>query len=491
LPPAEVVEAPRPRTTFWWVALVAVVTLMVFLQWDAKRPPEEFPDPAEVQSLGPKILARLALSKDALAKMGASSPELEREVEKAVLQQSDSSNMAKQPTLDRLREAVGIAEGAGPEKALERLTEVEGELDQDALLAKDDKALEGVKQDIGAFRAIYERWKRAKEAGTDVAAEPAALDAAGSDRLAKRHPWFAELAMSQGLPVDSAERAPFLAQGARCLAAIFGFGGLLLLVIPVSLVCFTVVIVRLARGTMRPKYPRLFVDFPRPHAAFLETFVIFLVGLIAIMFVAELLTHVMNASGAGKHSEWTQMLMWVLPFIALWPLLRGMSWRRLRAGLGWHAGSGALREVGAGIFGYLAGLPLFFVGIVLTLIITMLTQSDASHPVVGQADIQSWVDALKLYVLASLWAPITEETMFRGAFFHHMRQRWGAIAAAAVSGFTFAVIHPQGAGGVPALMALGVIFALIREWRGSIIGPMFMHGLHNGCAITLLILLMA
>jgi membrane protease YdiL (CAAX protease family) len=32
------------------------------------------------------------------------------------------------------------------------------------------------------------------------------------------------------------------------------------------------------------------------------------------------------------------------------------------------------------------------------------------------------------------------------------------------------------------------VFALIREWRGSLIGPIVAHAVHNGFVITLILL---
>ena len=59
-----------------------------------------------------------------------------------------------------------------------------------------------------------------------------------------------------------------------------------------------------------------------------------------------------------------------------------------------------------------------------------------------------------------------------------------------ISAFIFAVIHPQGLTAVPAIMALGATFALIREWRGSIIASATAHALNNSLMISLLVLML-
>jgi membrane protease YdiL (CAAX protease family) len=120
-----------------------------------------------------------------------------------------------------------------------------------------------------------------------------------------------------------------------------------------------------------------------------------------------------------------------------------------------------------------------------------------SHPVGEVALVRDpWV-WLAVILLAVVLAPIVEEIMFRGLLYRHLREatrRVGtflSIAAATLaSGFVFAIIHPQGLLGVPVLMALASSFALTREWRGSLVGPMVAHGINNGFA-TLGLFIMA
>ncbi len=40
---------------------------------------------------------------------------------------------------------------------------------------------------------------------------------------------------------------------------------------------------------------------------------------------------------------------------------------------------------------------------------------------------------------------------------------------------------------VPALMSLAIVFAFIREWRGSIVASATAHALHNGTLVTALL----
>jgi membrane protease YdiL (CAAX protease family) len=116
-----------------------------------------------------------------------------------------------------------------------------------------------------------------------------------------------------------------------------------------------------------------------------------------------------------------------------------------------------------------------------------------SHPVVGLAlSGDPWV-WLQLILLASVGAPLVEETMFRGVLYRHLREavpgRALSIAAAVLlSSFVFAVIHPQGLLAVPVLMALAAGFALAREWRQTLLPAMIAHGLNNALIALLLLL---
>jgi membrane protease YdiL (CAAX protease family) len=87
--------------------------------------------------------------------------------------------------------------------------------------------------------------------------------------------------------------------------------------------------------------------------------------------------------------------------------------------------------------------------------------------------------------------------MFRGVLYRHLRDgsRWLGTAASVifsgtVNAFIFAAIHPQGWIAIPALMSLAYAFIIMREWRGTLIPCMVIHGLSNGIVMTLVILVL-
>ena len=168
-----------------------------------------------------------------------------------------------------------------------------------------------------------------------------------------------------------------------------------------------------------------------------------------------------------------------------------MRWHDFCRAIGWHKGKGVFREIGAGILGYLAGLPLLALGIGITLglvgIVTVLRQRAGlgeppppSNAVFELATSDSPLVLILVFLLATVWAPVCEESIFRGSLYRHMRGRVGIVFAATGSALVFGLCHAYGPVLVFPVVMLGVTFALLREWRGSLIAPITAHALHNG-----------
>jgi membrane protease YdiL (CAAX protease family) len=179
-----------------------------------------------------------------------------------------------------------------------------------------------------------------------------------------------------------------------------------------------------------------------------------------------------------------------LPFAIGWPLIRGLPWSSVRTALGIHRGEGFMTEIIAGLRGYLLILPVFAVGVLLTGVLGSLVSAGSSesalptHPdTVGLGSSGSWI---VFAVLACIVAPLVEETLFRGALYRGSRRYLGALSSAFLVSAIFGLLHPQGWIAVPALAALAVGFAGLREWRDSLIAPMTAHALHNGLLVIML-----
>ena len=174
--------------------------------------------------------------------------------------------------------------------------------------------------------------------------------------------------------------------------------------------------------------------------------------------------------------------------------LPGTFRERLRS-LGLHRGRGVVRELCCGIVGYCCVLPIAAVGVGCTVILWQLMEllpaeaeqsSTAGHPI-GEMFFNAPLEfRIGLLLLAAVVAPLIEETMFRGALHRGLRRYLAFAPSMMIGGLIFAAVHPQGFVAIPVLTALAIGFALIREWRDSLIAPMVAHGVHNGLLVSAL-----
>lgn len=81
-------------------------------------------------------------------------------------------------------------------------------------------------------------------------------------------------------------------------------------------------------------------------------------------------------------------------------------------------------------------------------------------------------------LLALLFAPLMEETFFRGFIFGSLRWRWGVLGAALASGFLFSALHFNVATLIP-FTAIGMLFAWAYAYSGSLFASMAAHFLFN------------
>lgn len=288
--------------------------------------------------------------------------------------------------------------------------------------------------------------------------------------------WFGQLAQSYGMSSTDPLRAGVERSARRTATAMGVAGGALLLMLLGGLAMLVVAIVRLHDGQIR----RIYVPPPVDVTPFLEAFAIY-VGAYALISVL-----------GGKPGLAVRLLglLGATALAIVWPLIRGVGVRHWRYGLGWHAGFGAVREIGLGLVGYIAGIPVIAIGFAITALLVKASNASPSHPIeymIGHGN----AVLILVVVMASIWAPLTEETLFRGALFHGLRGRHGWLVSAIVSSFIFAAIHPQGWTVVPTLMAIAIVFAGIREWRATVLSSAAAHCLHNSLLILLMTQILA
>lgn len=81
-------------------------------------------------------------------------------------------------------------------------------------------------------------------------------------------------------------------------------------------------------------------------------------------------------------------------------------------------------------------------------------------------------------VLALVFAPVMEETFFRGFVFGALRSRWGALWAALASGLLFAALHFN-LGSIIPFTLIGMLFAGAYAYSGSLFASVAAHFLFN------------
>jgi membrane protease YdiL (CAAX protease family) len=356
--------------------------------------------------------------------------------------------------IDRLRVAMVIAELRGAAPALEFL----------GTLPRHDSPQ--IEQDIESLETLY-------------TTGPESLEPERRQRLIDRHGWFGKLALGWGLSRDNPDRRAALRPAIRTAIGTLALGGVLLLLGIIGLALCVLGIVFFASGMLRFDYR---AAMGGRNGVFLESFALYLGWMIGL---SAALRAVFGPEGV---SRWWSLVAALAPLACLWPLARGVRFAELCDGLGWHGGRGWLRETGIGIVGYLGGLPIVFIGILVTFFLSRSFGAEPTHPISREISADP-LRVIALLLLASVYAPLAEETMFRGAFYHGTRWSLGRIGGMLIVSFIFAAIHPQGWTAVPALMCIALVFNLLREWRGSIVAPVVAHALNNGVIVALLVIL--
>lgn len=358
----------------------------------------------------------------------------------------------------------------------------------------------GLDQDLAAARIIWDQG-------------PAALDDAARDRLVERHGWYARLLLTRGEPFTSGDRAVIVANGRWVVVVLFGLLAVLTIAVVGAIAAAIYMGIAAASGRVR----FTFVPPAPGGSVYLETAALFVLGfLILKTIVAAIIVEIVGEDHAIGP---VLICQWLLLLTLLWPILRGVRFRDSMSAMGFTANplatahtntayaaaapvmrerrSSVLREIGAGIVGYFAGLPLLAIAMAITLVIVLLQGLLAAPTDDGTApappanpifDLLAGAPLWQLglvFLLATVWAPLAEEAIFRGCLYRHLRAKLRVIAAALISAVCFAFMH-----GYPFLLlapvfTLGIIFALLREWRGSIIAPITAHALHNATVLSI------
>ena len=485
-------HGPR-KPTFPLIAwlLAIALTALAFAANHLPEPESSGPptDPAQADTLPLRIAANQVMAIDALSSMSnASGSGGWGGAMGSPAQLIDQIEEQAATPLEHLRAAM-LAASLDPEAAQSVLdnfdkstTESLTKLDPDTD-AEEIDYLNALRADADQLRALL----------TDG---HSALTQDQRDALITRHKRYARIALLHDNPDRKTLDDPLHAKGINLAIAAVSMLSLAALGFIAGIVLFILAIIQTFQGKMTWRFAQTRGPAPAQTNAFLETYPLFMLCFLAVSILGGIL-----ASTITSAIPLTSLIIWPLLLCALWPRARAVSGPDLRAALGWHTNHagflGLIKESFLGVVGYCAGLPIVAAGLIITLVAITIQAKIAqamgteaappSHPGIESMLDGTLASTIALYTLACLWAPIVEETIFRGALFAHVRRGWHPILAAVVTAFLFAIIHPQGIAATPALMSLGVVFALIREWRGSIVGPMVAHALNNFVLITVLL----
>lgn len=460
-----------------WIALLGIVAGLIVLQANASAVPAE----ARVET-GPGGLPNSIIETQLAAK--AVSPDLPVELE---LEPIGSIRQ-------RLKRVIVLREFQSAPTARNAITELRDEIERARARDPDFEptATESRLIDlVEAELAADERAESDPPESSDSAPSRPKPSADDRELLDAELDWYATL-LEHPPGSENAERERLVGKAMRkaelqlvlfvALAGMFLAGVVLWLAAPTFL-----------RGRTVQLH---FAPSTFPTSLLIETLVLGIVLLVVGQVVGEWLI---------QETPLSEELVRPVTFLAtlgalLWPRLRGASARELFRAIGWNRGAGLIREIFAAFVCYVMTIPLLLAGVILTVLLApnaLLPPTSAEpfepitqpgHPIVHE--LLGGESLWPIFILASIVAPIVEETLFRGLLYRHLRHltrrtRWGlgVATSALVSSLIFAVIHPQGWVGVPVLTAIALGLCLAREWRDSLVAPMVMHGVSNGTVL--------
>lgn len=506
LPPEPLLDERRPDPGSNLGAMVAALVsigmlVFIFLSQQGKVEAHQKPGAGAVQtpsSSDPFIIElKVVLKLNHVLSGTSPDPNLTKMMQENVDQSAHTERQ-------RLWAAMSSAEITGPAEAYTRLTTLRDELAVDLAkeLAKPTPPAPVTPSDANApaeppppppgqeIREVLADIEPLMQAYSSKATD---LPDATRQELIARNGWIGKVAMTTGQAVDSAERKELLGGGAQLLA-LFVIAGVLILVGGIlGLVLFIVGIVKVSGGNIERRLIR-----PAPGGSvYLETLAIFFLAFVGVKLVVGAI-----AVASKLSDEEAQNLalgtQWILVLVPFWPLLRGVSFRQLRQDIGWTTGQGVFKEIGAGIVGYLAGIPIFLFFVVISLVLTIvrakvrasggevLDPGPPENPIFDLASSKG-MGLVLLFTLATIWAPIVEEAVFRGCLYRFLRTWLWIPVGALVSAMVFGLVHGYDWVMLGPVIGLGFNFALLREWRGSLIAPMTAHCMHNAMSLVFVI----
>ncbi len=445
------------RLSPWFVLLM--IGLVVFFQQfkldlHSRKLSKPLPEIANIEHPEDPGIGALALTSKALVKRKAFELERGNQIDPdAAAEIMDFLDLLAKTRNDRLRVAIMAAELIGPEAAANRLATIVAEATPGGDLAREADILRGWYESFVKKRTF-------------------SIDDATREWILARQGWFGQVALSFEKPLSDDLRWE-AASGFEAVSAFSGFmnilqfgsfvGGVVMLVVAISML----VSKRLT-----------FVDGETvaPSHIYWETF-----GIFCLIFLIMLAIGVMTI---GERGAWVivvdEVAIWSAMFAIFWPRLRGVSLMELSDDMGFNKGAGWAKELGVGVAVFALGFP---VALLTSLVVSGMTGEQPDEPIgipMFEPPLQgSWVPLILGTLGASVWAPVLEEIMFRGALMGALRKSMGPVAAASLTAIVFGIYHPYDIVGIASVATGGLVYGLAKAWRGSLIAPIFAHFLWN------------
>jgi membrane protease YdiL (CAAX protease family) len=315
--------------------------------------------------------------------------------------------------------------------------------------------------------------------------------------------WFGRL-----VEADPAQRAVLDASAGKKVLYAGGIVGFIVVASGFGFVGLVIMLLRLLHRRVRSGMGKV----AQHHGVYAEVFAWWLFVFTVLMSVAGILANMISEGNSVLEMVFSLVAFFGSLVVLLWARYRGITWDQIRTDIGWRCEAGVCKEVWMGVVGYAMMLPILAVGVCITMIL-MLFQgafsgsadadpfggtSGGAHPIVLEIAQGNFQLRVLLVILAAVVAPIVEETMFRGVLYRQLRtmfRNWAIVANVAVSvlitSFIFAAIHPQGWIAIPALMGIAIGMNLMREWRGSLLPSMLVHGISNGLVTTMMLIFLS
>lgn len=376
---------------------------------------------------------------------------------------------------DRVRAAIMSAEFEDAESAIIRLDLLGDELALENTDLAADESHPLLSRDIRVLRTIY-------------SGDIQSVSQEDRDYLVTRYQLLGKAALTFGMSDNDPSRKPLIT---GAMGPLLLLGTFFVLVLLTGFTLLTVGIVLLGSGKLKPKMHKP----SRGGSVFLETYGVFVGAFLVYILIATMIDHYPSLHQYGVFILPAQ---WILLVTVFWGLIRGMNFSRWRHAIGLYGGRQIFKEISCGVLAYLASVPLFLLGTLVTLLLFFL--KEVLFPSGGEETIPpneifefiangDTVSIILLLTLATIWAPICEELIFRGALFRHLRGYLHWTLAALGSAVLFAFMHSYGPLFVTPLIVLGFMFAFIRHWRGSLIAPMTAHFVHNFSVMMLTVMM--